>query len=73
MPVGMIMSRMPNIIYILDTESAYDAVVKLITHEIDSLPVVEPYKNDEGKELFKITGKVSKTNMTKLLYDLCKQ
>lgn len=73
MPVGMIMSRMPNIIYILDTESAYDAVVKLITHEIDSLPVVEPFKNDEGKELFKITGKVSKTNMTKLLYDLCKQ
>lgn len=73
MPVGMIMSRMPNIIYTLDTESAYDAVVKLITHEIDSIPVVEPYKNDEGKELFKIIGKVSKTNMTKLLYDLCKQ
>ncbi|MDD4504251.1 MAG: helix-turn-helix transcriptional regulator, partial [Clostridiaceae bacterium] len=73
MPVGMIMSRMPNIIYIFDTESAYDAVAKLITHEIDSIPVVEPFKNDEGKELFKITGKVSKTNMTKLLYDLCKQ
>lgn len=73
MPVGMIMSRMPNLIYALDTESAYDAAVKLITHEIDSMPVVEPFKNDEGKELLKITGKVSKTNLTKLLYDLCKQ
>ncbi len=73
MPVGMIMSRMPNIIYILDTESAYDAVVRLITHEIDSLPVVESFKNDEGKEQFKVTGKVSKTSITKLLYDLCKQ
>lgn len=73
MPVGMIMSRMPNIIYTLDTESAYDAVVKLITHEIDSIPVVEPYKNNEGKEVFKIIGKVSKTNMIKLLYDLCKE
>ena len=73
MPVGMIMSRMPNVIYILDTDSAYDAVVRLITHEIDSIPVVEPFKNDEGKELFKITGKVSKTNITKLLYDFCKQ
>ena len=73
MPIGMIMSRMPNLIYTLDTESAYDAAVKLITHEIDSIPVVEPFKNDEGKELLKITGKVSKTNMTKLLYDLCKQ
>ncbi len=73
MPVGMIMSRMPNLIYALDTDSAYDAAAKLITHEIDSIPVVEPFKNEEGKELFKITGKVSKTNMTKLLYDLCRQ
>ncbi len=73
MPIGMIMSRMPNLIYILDTESAYDAAVKLITHEIDSMPVVEPFKNEEGQELLKITGKISKTNMTKLLYDLCKQ
>jgi CBS domain-containing protein len=73
MPVGMIMSRMPNIVYVMDTDSAYDVAVKLITHEIDSMPVVELFKNEEGKELYKITGKVSKTNMTKLLYDLCKQ
>lgn len=73
MPVGVIMTRMPNIIYVLDTESAYDAVSRLITHEIDSIPVVEPFKSDEGKEMFKITGKVSKTNITKLLYDLCKR
>jgi len=73
MPVGMIMTRMPNIVYIFDNDSAYDAVVKLITHEIDSIPVVEPFKDSDGKEQFKITGKVSKTNVTKLLYDLYKQ
>lgn len=73
MPIGMIMTRMPNIIYVFDNDSAYDAVVKLITHEIDSIPVVEPLNDNDGKEHFKITGKVSKTNMTKLLYDLCKQ
>jgi CBS domain-containing protein len=73
MPVGMIMTRMPNIIYITDTENAYDAVARLITHEIDSMPVVEPFKNEDGKESLKITGKVSKTIITKLLYDLCKQ
>jgi CBS domain-containing protein len=73
MPVGMIMSRMPNIVYVLDTDSAYDAVARLITHEIDSVPVVEPFRSEEGKEMFKITGKVSKTNITKLLYDMCKQ
>lgn len=73
MPVGMIMSRMPNVIYVLDTESAYDAIVRLITHEIDCMPVVEPAKNEQGKEVFKITGKVSKTNITKMIYDLCKK
>ncbi|HRS20966.1 MAG TPA: transcriptional regulator, partial [Clostridia bacterium] len=55
------------------SDSAYDAVVKLITHEIDSIPVVEPFRDSEGKEQFKVTGKVSKTNITKLLYDMCKQ
>lgn len=72
MPVGMIMSRMPNIIYVLDNESVYDAVARLINHEIDSIPVVEPFKSEDGKELFKITGKVSKTSIARLLYDMCK-
>lgn len=73
MPVGMIMSRMPNIIYLRDSDSAYDAVAKLINHEVDSIPVVEDFKNKEGKDMFRVTGKVSKTNVAKLLYDLCKE
>lgn len=73
MPVGVIMTRMPNVIYIKDTDSAYDAVERLIAHDIDSLPVVEPYKDEDGRELFKITGKISKTRIAKLLYDMCKQ
>ncbi|MGE5631512.1 MAG: helix-turn-helix transcriptional regulator [Caulobacteraceae bacterium] len=73
MPVGMIMSRMPNVVYAMDNESAYDVVVKLITHEIDSIPVVEAFKNNEGKEMYRVTGKVSKTNIAKLLYDLCRE
>ncbi len=73
MPVGMIMSRMPNIIFTTDSESAYDAAGKLISHDIDSLPVLEPFTNSEGKEQFKITGKISKTNITRLFYDLGKE
>jgi len=73
MPVGVIMTRMPNVIYIKDTDNAFDAVERLIAHDIDSLPVVEPFKDEDGNELFKITGKVSKTRIAKLLYDLCKQ
>lgn len=73
MPVGMIMSRMPNIIYTTDNESAYDAAGKLIAHDIDSLPVLEPFMSSEGKEQFKIIGKISKTNITRLFYDLGKE
>lgn len=73
MPVGVIMTRMPNVIYVKDADSAYDAVERLITHDIDSLPVVESFKDEDGKELFKVTGKISKTRITKLLYDMCKK
>lgn len=70
-PVGVIMTRMPNIAYVRDEDSAYDAASKIIQHEVDSVPVVEPVTTESGKKGFKITGKVSKTNITRLFYDLC--
>ncbi|MCX7904112.1 MAG: helix-turn-helix transcriptional regulator [Caloramator sp.] len=69
-PVGIIMTRMPNIITITDNESAYEAARRIIEHEVDSLPVVEKVKTEDGKEMFKITGKVSKTTITKLFVEL---
>lgn len=65
-PVGIIMTRMPNIIYVEKEDSAYYSAQKIIEHEVDSLPVVEKSIAD-GKEVFKIIGKVSKTNITRLL------
>jgi DeoR family transcriptional regulator, catabolite repression regulator len=64
-PVGIIMTRMPNIIYVTGDESAYDAAKKIIDHQVDSLPVVEKVIED-GKEQLKITGKISKTSITRL-------
>ena len=64
-PVGMIMTRMPNIIYVEKGENAYAAAQKIIEHEVDCLPVLEK-TNDGSKEIYKIVGKVSKTNITKL-------
>lgn len=65
-PVGIIMTRMPNIVTVLDSDTAYDAAKKIIEHQVDSLPVVEKIKDKNGNEQYKITGKVSKTNITKL-------
>jgi len=64
-PVGIIMTRMPNIICVSTEDNAYFAAQKIIEHEVDSLPVVEKTFNG-SKEIHKIVGKVSKTNITRL-------
>lgn len=69
-PVGVIMTRMPNIICANEDDNAYDLAKKIIEHEIDSIPVVDILKRTDGKDQMKIIGKVSKTNITKLFVSL---
>lgn len=70
-PVGVIMTRMPNIIYGYPEDSAYSLAKKIIEHEIDSIPIVEKsYESDNRKVNLKIVGKISKTNITKLFVNL---
>lgn len=69
-PIGIIMTRMPNIITVSDQDLAYDAARKIIEHEVDSLPVVEKAIGSDGKKIIKITGKVSKTTITRLFVKL---
>lgn len=71
-PVGMIMTRMPNITTIFLEENIIEAAIKIVNHEVDSLPVVEKVTID-GKEKLKVVGKISKSNITKLFVDLCKE
>lgn len=69
-PVGVIMTRMPNIICADKDDNAYDVAKKIIEHEIDSIPVVETVERTDGRDQLKIIGKVSKTNITKLIVKL---
>lgn len=71
-PVGLIMTRMPNIVMVYPEETALDAAIKIIDHEVDSLPVVEKVVQN-NQEYFKVIGKISKTNITKLLVELGRQ
>ncbi|WP_291569436.1 helix-turn-helix transcriptional regulator [Clostridium sp. UBA4548] len=64
-PVGIIMTRMPNIVYVYEEESVLDAAKKIIERQVDSLPVVQKVV-EQNKEVFKIVGKVSKTTITQL-------
>ena len=65
------MTRMPNIITVDSDENVLDAAIKIIEHEVDSVPVVYEEVH-EGKKKLKIIGKISKTNIVKVLVDLCK-
>lgn len=71
-PVGVIMTRMPNIICGSLEDNVYDLAEKIINHEIDSIPIVEKVTGEKNKELYKIIGKVSKTNITRLFVKLGK-
>lgn len=72
-PVGIIMTRMPNIITTTCDESVYDAASKIVEHQVDALPVVETVKvEDTGEIKYRIIGKISKTNITKYFVELGK-
>ena len=69
-PVGVIMTRMPNIVTIDLEENVLDAAIKIIEHEVDSLPVVEEEIFNDKKK-YRVVGKISKTNIVKVLVDIC--
>ena len=62
------MTRMPNIIYCEENDEIVEVVKKLIEHQIDSLPVLK-IKEVRGKKVYKIVGRVTKTNITKLFLE----
>lgn len=64
-PVGMAMTRMPNLVTIETGDNILDAANKLIEHEVDGLPVVE-VENDG----LKIVGRITKTTITRLFVEL---
>ena len=68
-PVGIIMTRMPNIVTVAPTDPVVEAARKIMEHEIDALPVVEEIFKD-GQILYRIVGRFSKTNITKLFVDI---
>lgn len=70
LPVGMVMTRMPNIVTINSEDSVLEAAMRLIEHEIDSLPVIKEV-NEENKE-YKIIGRITKTTITRLFVELGK-
>jgi len=69
-PVGVIMTRMPNIYMTTLDEPVLSAAKKLVQHQVDSLPVVEGYVDESGNECYEVVGRFTKTNVTKLFVEI---
>lgn len=70
MPIGVVMTRMPNLITTTPDEPILVAAQKLSTREVDALPVVRLVSDTEGKEALEVVGRVTKTTVTRLFAEL---
>lgn len=70
LPIPLIMTRMPNIIYLESTESVYDAAYKTMSYEIESLPIVRKEIDEKGSQRLVLIGKVSRTNITRYVVNM---
>lgn len=71
MPVSMVMTSVSRLIYAEPGDDVLSAAQKMIDYEVDCLPVVDVYEKDGQKE-YRIRGRISKTNMTRLLVEIGK-
>lgn len=65
LPVGVIMTRMPNIITTTPEETLVAAARKIIEHEVDALPVVRP-----KEQKLEVIGRITKSNITRAFVEL---
>lgn len=70
LPIPMIMTRMPNIIYLEPNETVYDAAYKTMYYEVESLPIVTKEIDEKGVQRLVLIGKVSRTNITRYVVNM---
>ncbi|UEX91150.1 helix-turn-helix transcriptional regulator [Staphylococcus ratti] len=68
-PVNIIMTRMPNIVLLEEDDLLLYAARQMISKEIDSIPIVK----SKGAGKYTVTGRISKTTITKLFVSLFDQ
>jgi CBS domain-containing protein/biotin operon repressor len=65
MPVGVIMTRMPQVHIAFEDETILDVAQRMMEYEVDSLPVVR-----NMDKTLKVLGRVTKTNLVRLMVEL---
>ncbi len=67
-PVGMIMTRMPNVVFVKPSDTILKAAEIIEDRDIDALPVVE---EEEGG--YRVVGRFTKTNVNRLFVEFFKE
>ncbi len=65
-PVNLAMTRMPHVVTVDLNETLYEAAVRMVHTEVDSLPVVRSQIDHD----FEVVGRVSKTTITRAFVEL---
>jgi CBS domain-containing protein len=71
-PIGIVMTRMPNVVTVFGDESILHAAKQIVKHQINSLPVVE-LVTDDGVDKLQIAGKISKTSIVQYLVKMSQE
>lgn len=71
MPISLVMTRQPNIHTIAPDDTLLNAAGKMISYEVDSLPVVQAASSASGDpHKVEVVGRITKTTITKALLEL---
>ncbi len=70
MPISLVMTRQPNIHTIMPDERLLAAASKMISYEVDSLPVVNAASVPGDPHKLEVIGRITKTTITKVLLEL---
>lgn len=72
-PVGIVMTRMPNVVTTTPEEPVFKAAEKILHHQVDGLPVVREVSGQKGETRYEVTGRFTKTNITRLFVELVEE
>ncbi|THF84722.1 helix-turn-helix transcriptional regulator [Cohnella fermenti] len=74
--LGMVMTRYPNVVTVSPDDTVREALRKMIAHEVDGLPVVQPANAGEesgaseaSASKLEVVGRMTKTTLAKLVFD----
>jgi len=70
MPIGLVMTRQPNVHTIEPEDQLLTAASKMISYEVDSLPVVKAATAADDPHKLEVVGRITKTTLTKALLEI---